>query len=556
MNSNRTVAVLSLASLLTLVACGGDGGSSPPPPPPPPPAPLAISGTAATGAAIAGGTVEAKCASGSGSATTLADGSYGLSIAGGALPCVLRVTSGGTVLHSIVASGGTAAVANITPLTELLAANVAGGAPAALFAGFDAAAQARVTSAAIAEAIAAARSALKGTIDLTGVDPIGGALVAANAGTAGNALDGLLDQLARALAASQATLADLSAAVAAGTSSSPPALRQIAPHAASCAALRSGDYVAINPHETANDPGHAAYHLRLDATALTFTDIEPGHPADSAALTPVDGQPCRFTYDGEFGTETALVSPGGVIVVRGVASNGLTRTSLLVPAQTIPLADLAGAWDSLAYTRAAGGPLMPYNGVHTLDAQGGITAAGTFCAGLVCEADTAEANLFTVNPRGGFDVVDDVPERAFAYVTDSGAMSMYLLRADEGGLIVMTKQVALALPAVGSASTFWDFTIGNAAFSWTPANGASDLVSSTITVTATDPAAHTFTRLRSADQRVDTLAINSPADGMRQRSAGANLSGTIMLPMTDLGLVFYTSVASSQNFFGISIDQP
>ena len=558
MKTNHTWCSLSLASLFALAACGGDGGSASPPPPPPPPAPavLTVVGTAAPGAAIAGGAGEVKCAPGTGSATTSTSGTFSAGVSGGVLPCVLRVTSGTTVLHSIVASGGSSVTANITPLTELLAASIAAGTPDAMFTTFDATAQARVTTTAITNAIATALAALKGTLDLTGVDPIGGTLVAANGSTAGNSLDVLLDQLAAALAASKSTLADLAAVVATSTPDSAPVLRQIAPHATTCAALRSGDYVVLNPHETIDEAAFSAYHLNIDATTLLVTDVEPGHEPDSATLAPVDGQPCSVTYDGEFGTETALVSPGGVIVVRSPSKTGPTRTSLIVPAQKAALADLAGTWDYLAYARQPGGVLMPFNGVRTLDAVGGATG-GTSCTGLSCETDGAQPNLFTVDANGGFDVADDgVAERAFAYVTDSGAMSIYVLLPNEGGLIVMTRQVPLSLPAVDSSSNFWDFTVGNGAFSWEPVNGATALASSTISVTAVDQGAQTYTRLRAADQRVDVLSINSPVEGMRQRTASGNLSGTILLPITGTGMVFYTSVAANQNFLGISVDQP
>ena len=84
------------------------------------------------GAAIVGGTVDAKCATGNGSASTAADGSYTLTIDGGALPCSMRVTSadGGTVLHSAATGSGNNARANLTPATELAMAQLYGRSPA------------------------------------------------------------------------------------------------------------------------------------------------------------------------------------------------------------------------------------------------------------------------------------------------------------------------------------------------------------------------------------------------------------------------------------------
>lgn len=53
-----------------------------------PAASLDLSGTAAVGKALAGATVNAKCATGSNTATAGPDGVFRLSIPGGALPCV------------------------------------------------------------------------------------------------------------------------------------------------------------------------------------------------------------------------------------------------------------------------------------------------------------------------------------------------------------------------------------------------------------------------------------------------------------------------------------
>ena len=125
---------LAACAAALLAACGG--GSSPDAVTPPPvvPASLMLSGTAATGAALAMRPVEAKCASGTSAALatgpTGVDGKYSFAIAGGALPCVLRVTTAdGSVLHSLATGTGASATAtaNITPASELVLAHLAGG---------------------------------------------------------------------------------------------------------------------------------------------------------------------------------------------------------------------------------------------------------------------------------------------------------------------------------------------------------------------------------------------------------------------------------------------
>jgi len=150
--------------------------------------------------------------------------------------------------------------------------------------------------------------------------------------------------------------------------------------------------------------------------------------------------------------------------------------------------------------------------------------------------------------------------RAFAFKTSEGAMSMYILDPNEGGLSIFTKQVALVLPSVGKTNKYWDFTVGSGSFRWAPLNngqgGATALVEASTTVTEVDPVANRYTRVRASDQRVDGFTINSPRDGMRYRPAGTNASATVMMSITGTGIVVYTSAAANQNFFGISIDQP
>jgi hypothetical protein len=130
------LAAICVASLATLVACGGSacvgldgcgGGNGLPN--------VAISGTAATGKALASAMVSFSCAQGSGS--TLSDGGGHYSITFNAtLPCILTVTSGGTSLHSLAFAGG---IFNTTPETELMLVYIAsqlGTNESSLIAGF------------------------------------------------------------------------------------------------------------------------------------------------------------------------------------------------------------------------------------------------------------------------------------------------------------------------------------------------------------------------------------------------------------------------------------
>jgi hypothetical protein len=106
-------------------------------------------------------------------------------------------------------------------------------------------------------------------------------------------------------------------------------------------------------------------------------------------------------------------------------------------------------------------------------------------------------------------------ERVFAFKTAGGALSMFLIDTVDGSFVVLTKQQALTLPAVGKVSNFWDFQFN--------ANGtASAITPGVVTVQAVDTAAQKFTRTRTSDGRVDGFAINQPRDGLRFREAGSS----------------------------------
>ncbi len=112
----RLGSTLVLASLIS--ACGSDDTNNPASSTPA----ATLTGTVAVGAPVSGASINAKCAIGSFSATSNANGNYGLVIPSANFPCALR-SSGGTAagrsvltLHSFARNTGTA---NVTPLTDL-----------------------------------------------------------------------------------------------------------------------------------------------------------------------------------------------------------------------------------------------------------------------------------------------------------------------------------------------------------------------------------------------------------------------------------------------------
>jgi hypothetical protein len=204
--------LLTAMTLGILSACGGGGTGV---------APSLVAGTAATGAAIAAGAVTLKCVSGTTTAvTTGTDGSFTIDVSNVTLPCVGRVdykdASGAAQrLHTFISAKGTA---NITPITELLVANLTGGTALDAFDKFDATKTKAFTAAQVTAAAAAVKTYLKNTlgVDTTNLpdDPVGAKFVPQNGTTAGDAFDKVLDAIQAKLKAGGQKLSDISAALA------------------------------------------------------------------------------------------------------------------------------------------------------------------------------------------------------------------------------------------------------------------------------------------------------------------------------------------------------
>ena len=567
-----------------LAACGGSGDSTPPPVVPP--AALSITGTAATGAAIAGGTVTAKCAAGAATtATTGTDGSYSLSMTGGALPCMLQATSanGATTLYSVSAGSGSSATANITPLTQLVVASLDGADPAALFAEFGSANAAVVTSAKVASAQAAVVATLSSAgIDVSTLgDFVTAPLTAATSTTSGNAYDAALDTLQAKLAATldsdgnAMTLATLTSAVAAASPAAPPAASTgkaslppdllLRPAASTCAALRSGVYRVVEPVAGA-DLAQQSGKLTLDATTLGLVYKD----GTTGTLTPHATEACHFTNDDS--KSDLVVSPAGVLVLRSYdAESGKYAAGIAFPEQSHTLAELAGTWNTLG---------MQYDATHSVYV--GATARATFSATgtlgdasscgeagdwnvATCAAITSGLPTFQADADGGFDGIDagdtTASSRTFAYRSGSGDLMMVNVDGD-GSFEVRTLATANGAPVVGRVSTTWDVRYTN---QWlaTPA-----VSGSTNTVQSVDATGASYVRLAKtvglADDHLETVLLNSPRDGYNFRAAATALGtdGTTSVPVsewTNLGLHgmgLNALLRPAQKQFMFSVQQP
>lgn len=543
------------ALLAMLTACGGGGGdTTPAPAPDPAPASLDLSGTAAVGRALAGATITAKCATGTSSATAGTDGSYSLRISGGALPCVLQAVSGTTTLHSVATGTGRSATANITPLTELVVAQANSGDAAALFSSFDAAAQAKVSSAALATATTSVQTALASVVDIAGVNPFTDTLVAATGTATGNALDAKLDTLGSKLGAAKVTLAELISTIARnGSAAATVVSSQVQPATSHCASLRSGTYTMIDPG--AGTAALRARRVTIDAAALTLRDAD-GTVHNAASVT---GKPCHFTSDA--GSVNTVVSPAGVLVHHIVPGDGSgARVAVSLPTQAIAPAQLAGTWNTVEFGLDNGSNQPAVNSYANVvvDATGKLTTISDCQFLQPCTPQTsAPPNGFLAGANGDLIVndTDGSAGRFFAYRAPSGDMVLVGLPAS--GIIIAARQAALALPVVGETQTYWDVAINSSLV-------AGDLIADVRTITAVDAAAGTYSRSASYTGFTDSIQINKPRPGMRVResctsSTGAvSACGLISMPLPGMGITVHgrSSASTGGGLLDIAVLRP
>ena len=161
---------------------------------------LTVNGVVATGAAMGGANISVMCVNGVlNTGKTASDGSYSI-LASGAFPCMLEASDATHKLHSVANGSGSAATANVTPLTEQMVASLSSDSvdTSAFFAAFGASKAATVAP----DKLAAAQTLVIANLAANGVDTsalkdlIGDKLVAKTATQSGNALDVVLDAVA------------------------------------------------------------------------------------------------------------------------------------------------------------------------------------------------------------------------------------------------------------------------------------------------------------------------------------------------------------------------
>jgi hypothetical protein len=566
----------TVLSTAILTACGGGGSSDEPAPGP---APLALTGVAATGAPISGQTVEAKCSSGTGTATSNADGSYTISVTGGVLPCVLKITPAtGPALYSVATGTGSSATANISPVTHLVVASLTGGDPAAYFTGFDATAAAGVTDAKVTAAVTAVKETLTAAgVDLGTIDVLAGTLPPAAGTTAGNAYDQALDALAAKLTTTGTTLTTLTTTVAATSPAAPstapaattgvaslPADLLLKPAASTCPALRSGSYRMVLPKKGSNLAEQTGT-ITIDAQtlSLTYTDGSTG------TWAPTDGA-CHFTDDG--GKTDMFVTQAGVIVARYTDDDGASYAAGIgLPVQTHALASLAGTWNSIGLSiNDAGTAYTAVTGTVTVDGAGVLSGA-TWCqndetwglTGADCAPVTGTVGGLRANADGGFDSLDPGSTtafgRLFAYRAGNGDLMLVSIDGD-GTLLVFTQKRTNMLPTLGVTNTTWNVNLNPQLAAPAPVGLSSN------TIQSVDAAAGSWVRQQHFANGADyseTLFANNPRDGYTFRPAATTTAvGGAPVEIREFdtlglrGMGFSAVVIPSTKTLAFSVNQP
>ena len=204
-NTKFIYSALFLVSILLAACLGGSGGSSSS-------ATTSsstttsttvatLSGVVAVGTPIASSSISVVCAAGSKlTATSASDGSWSATISGQTLPCAAEATGGTinsaantTAYHSVATVAGTM---NITPLTDLLVASLAGSTPGTWFTGLSKSTTplTSVTSTTVSSALSTLSTSFSGLTKLGTTNPI----TTAFNPTSGNPSDDMLTALATA----------------------------------------------------------------------------------------------------------------------------------------------------------------------------------------------------------------------------------------------------------------------------------------------------------------------------------------------------------------------
>ncbi|MEY4748026.1 MAG: hypothetical protein RIQ60_240 [Pseudomonadota bacterium] len=571
---------LALASAALVAACGG-GKSSGSSGNTIVTGQVTLSGVVSTGsptvnALKADSKVSAKCLNASGGATqnaitVQANGSYEVVMDNSSLPCVLSVDTAQPLASLARGSGPGKATANITPVTTLVVAKVAGKDPVQFIADFSAGTSAVITTDGLNAAITVVKDVLaKAGVALTGVVDVFTDTVTKNASLASavDSYDLAVAKLADTIDKAGITIATVSTDVAAVSSASSgstatvaatksgtpslPADLVLKPAAPTCSALRSGDYIYIDlmPDTSiaaGNAPVKTINYITFDASTSPVQVLGTGTTTAFTTLSPVSGDPCHFVAANGF--REFVVSQSGVVVGRFTEDAGVTHhASIGFPRQTMTPANLAGQWNGMDFSNNSGQTtpvFSPEAGTVTFDVLGAVSAASCFnqvlfpLSASACPAQPGPFPTITANADGGLNVADSGTPgvngaqigRMFGYRAGGGE-DMAVLIYDDGSFNIFSRFRALSLPVVGTVSNFWNVDIASNLLSPTKPAGAG-LAATGFPIgtnTVMSASGSTFTRdqgtlgANPTDRHTESLQINTPRSGYTHRGEGLSVA--------------------------------
>ena len=572
-----SLAASAVALLVAGCGGGGGGGDTAVAPPAQPDPTLQVSGTAATGAALANAPVEVKCAAGTATATTNAAGTYSVTITNGALPCMIEVkqTVGGNTfsLHSVVDAGTlipvdrrTVAVANVTPVTEMVVAQLAAAMPEDSFKGFKGDA---ITPEQLAAAVNAIVTALKNAgVDLGAVDPVKGDLVAATSSGKGNAYDQLLDALAAKI--TRESLPEVVNQIAlAALVKSDDGLRN-AMQAVSGGSLAGCPSALSGTYRTIDLSG------KVDTRTVDFKNMKVTTPGttDVLTLTADATESCVFTASGSLaGTPTdvkVVMGANGVGAFRAHQSGTNTAGTVgyIFPVQSHSYSALRGTWSTVQ----SGTVTSPQHiaGQVTFGEERVVTSC-EYDSAWKCQADTVALSA-AERSDGGVDVKNPTQTVAtvYGYRAPSGAFAVFgstnptgTDTANPQNVIVASKLGTLAIPAVGTQTRSWDPSYNVFPATTGATVTGADPAPISYTVLTSDAATGTVTRKNDATGRVETLHYNQPLAGVRTRDAGTSgttsFAALYQIPLTGMGVTLSINEVpypSATHLYDIAVVKP
>lgn len=452
---------LTLLTLGLLSGCGGGGSSTSNTPP----AASTLSGIAAVGFPIVSGNVSVKCASGNPLTTTTdVNGAYTITLSGQTLPCAVEVSGGTkngiantTKYHSIATTAGTV---NVTPLTDLMVANLAAGDPGTWFAGLTGVTLSPITSTQVGTALNNVRTALTGLAPLSTVNPVTTPFTAIS----GNTSDDMLTALGTATATpgSYATL--LSAAGIPATFTSAAATLNSALPAA-----YSGTASGSLPTVASFTPASGAVGASVTITGTNFSA--------TAANNTVKFNGVAASVTSATATQLVVTVPAtattGVITVLVGGQTATSATSFTVTvAATGTNATLAGTWKIMSTKDNATAQVTDvstFNLIEVLAANGDWTftrPAGVL--GVACQQSGTSTSTSTTITTTMVSDTCNVPSTAGRVKTDTYSIAGSTLTVDNGTATATYQLQTVTVPTITS---------------FTPTSGA---VGTTVTITGTN----------------------------------------------------------------------